>query len=69
MGYSATSLAICFTVAAFPYTLTPLSSTVSNKESVGKSKDLALKSDNGCDKRKKVAESIAACLSIKKQLS
>lgn len=69
MGYFATSLAICSMAAAFPYTLTPLFSTVSNKKLVGKSKDLALKFDNSCDEGGKVAESIAACLSVKKQLS
>lgn len=68
MRYSTTSTAIYSMTTTSPYTLTPLSSTVSNKESVEKSRDLALKSDNDYDKRKQVAESIATCSPMIKQL-
>lgn len=69
MEYFATSLTICSLIATSLYILTPLSSTISNKKSEGKSRNPVLKFDSSYDEGEKVAESIAACLFVKKQLS
>lgn len=66
LEYSIISLVICSTMAVFSYIIIPLSSTISNEESVWQSKCLMLKSDSDCNKGGKVVELIATCLSMKK---
>lgn len=55
IGYSAAKSVICLMVAAFPYTLTSLSSTVFMKESVGKREDLLLRPEGWYNEDVKVA--------------
>lgn len=69
VGYFATSLAICSMIVVSLYILTLLSSIVSNKKSERKSRSPVLKFDSSYNKGEKIAESIAAYLSMKKQLS
>lgn len=69
MGYFSTNSAICLTVAASPYIMSPLSSNVSNKELVGNSGGPALRSENCYNKNEEIAESKTEQVFVRKQLS
>lgn len=67
--YSATRLAICLTAAASPYTLTPLSNTISMEGSVAKKGELPLQLRGWYDKGEEVATSRVNWVLVRKQLS
>lgn len=68
ISYSNTNSAICLIVAALPYILTPLLSTVSKEKLVDNSKGLALWPESYCNKGGELAVFRAKWALIRKKL-